>query len=68
MIPRLRDDGERFAPALRDDAEQHLMFRAGQNAFRQLRNGLQLIPCGFERSNKLEHSRELYRCSKQPST
>ena len=44
-------DGERFARA--GDAEQHLMFRAGQQPVGQLRNRLRLVPGGFVRARRV---------------
>ena len=39
------------------DAEQHLMFRAGQHALGQLRNRLRLIPGGRVIGNEFKHAR-----------
>ena len=47
-------DGERLART--GDAQQRLVFRAGHNGFRQLRNRLRLVAGGLIGCDEFEHA------------
>ena len=58
LVHVLDDVGDRERLARTGDAEQRLMLRAGQHAFRQLRNRLRLIAGGLVIGDEFKQRRE----------
>ena len=65
-VPDDVGDGEGLARA--GDAQQHLVLRAGQQPFRQLRNRLRLVPGRLVRRDEFEHQKPSYERAAAEST